>query len=137
MSTAAHAISELRDYLDPNIVKVVLTRGLALYFSRAPIPWLRRASAGQPALPQQPPALCAVGPYACPAAFCALPSLPPSPVEATEALEQLRALWHDSASPCVSESRRRAPGGYARGPGARAGAVPCRRRVSPAPNSAY
>jgi len=97
MSTAAHAISELRDYLDPNIVKVVLdARGLALYFSRAPIPWLRTGGgATQPALPQQPPALRHVGLYAYRAAFLrAFPSLPPSPVEATEALEQLRVLWH-------------------------------------------
>ena len=97
MSTAAHAISELRDYLDPNIVKVVLdARGLALYFSRAPIPWLRTGgAAAQPALPQQPPALRHVGLYAYRAAFLrSFPSLPPSPVEATEALEQLRVLWH-------------------------------------------
>ena len=97
MSTAAHAISELRDYLDPNIVKVVLdARGLALYFSRAPIPWLRTGGgAAQPALPQQPPALRHVGLYAYRAAFLrGFPSLPPSPVEATEALEQLRVLWH-------------------------------------------
>ena len=97
MSTAAHAISELRDYLDPNIVKVVLdARGLALYFSRAPIPWLRTGGgATQPALPQQPPALRHVGLYAYRAAFLrGFPSLPPSPVEATEALEQLRVLWH-------------------------------------------
>jgi 3-deoxy-D-manno-octulosonate cytidylyltransferase len=42
MSTAAHPIDNLRDYLDSNIVKVVLdAQGLALYFSRAPIPWWR------------------------------------------------------------------------------------------------
>ena len=95
MSTAAHPISELQDYLDPNIVKVVLdARGLALYFSRAPIPWLRGATP-QPSLPQQPPALRHVGLYAYRAAFLrAFPALPPSPVEGTEALEQLRVLWH-------------------------------------------
>jgi 3-deoxy-manno-octulosonate cytidylyltransferase (CMP-KDO synthetase) len=95
MSTAAHPISDLQDYLDPNIVKVVLdARGLALYFSRAPIPW-RRGATVQAALPQQPPALRHVGLYAYRAAFLrGFPALPPSPVEGTEALEQLRVLWH-------------------------------------------
>jgi 3-deoxy-manno-octulosonate cytidylyltransferase (CMP-KDO synthetase) len=97
MSTAAHPIATLSDYLDPNIVKVVLdARGLALYFSRAPIPWLRTSGpAATTALPQRPPALRHVGLYAYRAAFLrAFPALPPSPVEATEALEQLRVLWH-------------------------------------------
>jgi 3-deoxy-manno-octulosonate cytidylyltransferase (CMP-KDO synthetase) len=97
MSTAAHPITELRDYLDPNVVKVVLdARGLALYFSRAPIPWLRDAGpAAQPALPPSPGALRHVGLYAYRAGFLrSFPQLPPSPVERTEALEQLRVLWH-------------------------------------------
>jgi 3-deoxy-manno-octulosonate cytidylyltransferase (CMP-KDO synthetase) len=97
MSTAAHPIDNLRDYLDPNIVKVVLdAQGLALYFSRAPIPWLRDGgSAGQPALPQDPPALRHVGLYAYRAAFLrGFPTLPASALEATESLEQLRVLWH-------------------------------------------
>jgi 3-deoxy-manno-octulosonate cytidylyltransferase (CMP-KDO synthetase) len=94
MSTAAHAIDALRDYLDPNIVKVVLdAQGLALYFSRAPIPWLRDG-AGQ-RLPIDPPALRHVGLYAYRAAFLrGFPQLPPAAVEQTEALEQLRVLWH-------------------------------------------
>jgi 3-deoxy-manno-octulosonate cytidylyltransferase (CMP-KDO synthetase) len=97
MSTAAYPIDNLRDYLDPNIVKVVLdAQGLALYFSRAPIPWLRDGgSAGQPALPHDPPALRHVGLYAYRAAFLrGFPTLPASALEATEALEQLRVLWH-------------------------------------------
>jgi 3-deoxy-manno-octulosonate cytidylyltransferase (CMP-KDO synthetase) len=97
MSTAAHPIAELRDYLDPNVVKVVLdARGLALYFSRAPIPWLRDAgTAAQPALPQAPCPLRHVGLYAYRAGFLRrFPALAPSGVERTEALEQLRVLWH-------------------------------------------
>jgi len=97
MSTAAHPIDNLRDYLDPNIVKVVLdARGLALYFSRAPIPWQRDGgSAGQPALPRDPPALRHVGLYAYRASFLrSFPTLPPTAIERAEALEQLRALWH-------------------------------------------
>lgn len=73
---------------DPNAVKVVLDReGFALYFSRAPIPY-RRGEAG--ALP-----LRHVGLYGYQrAALLELAALPPSPLEVTESLEQLRALEH-------------------------------------------
>ncbi len=97
MSTAAHPIDNLRDYLDPNIVKVVLdAQGLALYFSRAPIPWQRDGtSAGQQALPKDPAALRHVGLYAYRAVFLRLfPTLRHTALEAAEALEQLRVLWH-------------------------------------------
>jgi 3-deoxy-manno-octulosonate cytidylyltransferase (CMP-KDO synthetase) len=96
MSTAAHPIDTLADYLDPNIVKVVLDAGgLALYFSRAPIPWRRDGGSGAPALPQDPPALRHVGLYAYRAAFLrGFPVLPRAALEHTEALEQLRVLWH-------------------------------------------
>jgi 3-deoxy-manno-octulosonate cytidylyltransferase (CMP-KDO synthetase) len=93
MSTAAHPIDTLQDYQDPNIVKVVLdAQGLALYFSRAPIPWQRD---GGPALPQDPPALRHVGLYAYRADFLRrFPALQPTALERCEALEQLRVLWH-------------------------------------------
>jgi 3-deoxy-manno-octulosonate cytidylyltransferase (CMP-KDO synthetase) len=40
MSTAAHAIDDLEEFRNPNVVKVVLdAAGLAMYFSRASIPW--------------------------------------------------------------------------------------------------
>ena len=97
MSTAAHEIDNLADYLDPNIVKVVLdANGLALYFSRAPIPWRRDGgSTSQPALPQDPAPLRHVGLYAYRAAFLRrFPTLPATALERCEALEQLRVLWH-------------------------------------------
>jgi 3-deoxy-manno-octulosonate cytidylyltransferase (CMP-KDO synthetase) len=98
MSTAAHAIHDLAEYLNPNVVKVVLdAQSRALTFSRAPLPWWRdgSAKAGAPALPQDPPALRHVGMYAYRAAFLRrFPSLPMAPLERTEALEQLRVLWH-------------------------------------------
>ncbi len=110
MSTAAHPIELLADYLDPNIVKVVLdARGDALYFSRAPIPWRRDGgSAGAPALPE-PAALRHVGLYAYRAGFLrGFPALPATGLERTEALEQLRVLWHGHRiAVCVS---RLAPG---------------------------
>ena len=96
MSTAAHAIDDLADFVNPNVVKVVLQAdGLALYFSRAPIPWSRDAFANGITTLPAPAALRHIGIYGYRAGFVRqFPSLPPAPVEATEALEQLRALWH-------------------------------------------
>ncbi|MGJ7486965.1 3-deoxy-manno-octulosonate cytidylyltransferase [Variovorax sp. LT2P21] len=98
MSTAAHAIDTSADFGNPNVVKVVLdARGFALYFSRAPIPWWRdgRASNDGPAVPAGPAALRHIGIYGYRAGFIRqFPTLPPAPIETTEALEQLRALWH-------------------------------------------
>lgn len=104
MSTAAHAIDTLADFASPNVVKVVLDlQGLALYFSRAPIPpWRDQpAPAERPAhsvpltaLPSPPP-LRHVGIYGYRAGFLKrFPGLSQSPLEVIEALEQLRALWH-------------------------------------------
>ena len=95
MSTAAHAIDDAADLANPNVVKVVLdAAGRALYFSRAPLPWWRDRPAGSSALPDPPP-LRHVGLYAYRAGFLRrFPSLPPSPLERIEALEQLRVLWH-------------------------------------------
>lgn len=105
MSTAAHAISQLADFCNPNVVKVVMdARQMALYFSRAPIPWWRDGQSAPPnsdhgsipftELPNPPP-LRHVGIYAYRAGFLAqFPLLPPAPIEQLESLEQLRALWH-------------------------------------------
>ena len=96
MSTAAHPLDTLADYLNPNVVKVVLdAAGRALYFSRAPIPWWRDGvKAGQPQMPTPAP-LRHLGLYAYRAGFLRqFPALPAAPVEETEALEQLRVLWH-------------------------------------------
>jgi 3-deoxy-manno-octulosonate cytidylyltransferase (CMP-KDO synthetase) len=94
MSTAAHAIDNLADYMNPNVVKVVLdARQTAMYFSRAPIP-AARDNAGQD-WPELPKPLRHVGIYGYRAGFLkAFPALPPAPVEQLECLEQLRALWH-------------------------------------------
>lgn len=94
MSTAAHAIDNLADYMNPNVVKVVLdARQTAMYFSRAPIP-AARDDAGQD-WPREPKPLRHVGIYGYRAGFLkAFPALPPAPVEQLECLEQLRALWH-------------------------------------------
>lgn len=97
MSTAANAIASLEEFTNPNVVKVVMdTRQMALYFSRAPIPWWRdgQSDGGFQALPSPAP-LRHIGIYGYRAGFLALfPSLPPAPIETQESLEQLRALWH-------------------------------------------
>jgi 3-deoxy-manno-octulosonate cytidylyltransferase (CMP-KDO synthetase) len=80
----------------PDVVKVVCTDdGRALYFSRAPIPFLReRADAAlQETLVRQH-----VGVYAySPRALATWVALPPHPLELCERLEQLRPLAHGLA----------------------------------------
>ena len=96
MGTAAHAIDTVTDFANPNVVKVVTQAdGLALYFSRAPIPWWRDGNAqGVHTLPQPAP-LRHIGIYSYRVHFLRqFPKLAVSPLEITESLEQLRALWH-------------------------------------------
>ena len=108
MGTAAHPIDTVADLVNPNIVKVVRdARGLAHYFSRAPIPhardfahrpwWQGAAAQAQPgvaALNGFAP-LRHIGLYSYRAGFLRqFPTLPQAPTEVIEALEQLRALWH-------------------------------------------
>jgi 3-deoxy-manno-octulosonate cytidylyltransferase (CMP-KDO synthetase) len=96
MSTVAHALDDAAEFANPNVVKVVLdAQGLALYFSRAPIPWWRDGSSETQANPQLGSALRHVGLYAYHAGFLRrFPSLALSPLEQIESLEQLRVLWH-------------------------------------------
>ncbi len=96
MSTAAHPIAEVAEFLNPNVVKVVAdARGTALYFSRAPMPWWRDGYAdGVRRLPTPAP-LRHIGLYGYRRSFLrSFPQLPPAPLEQLESLEQLRALWH-------------------------------------------
>ena len=92
MSTAAHAIDSTLDFHNPNVVKVTLdARGLALYFSRAPIPFWR----DQPTALPSPAPLRHIGIYGYRVGFLRqFPQLSQAPHEITESLEQLRAMWH-------------------------------------------
>ncbi len=97
IATAAHPIDSADAFFDPNVVKVVRdARGMALYFSRAPIPYARDAFAhGRTELPQGLPALRHIGIYAYRVRFLReYASLEPTAAERFEALEQLRALGH-------------------------------------------
>ena len=98
IATAAHPIATVEDFLNPNVVKVELNAlGEAMTFTRAPTPWPRDAfRAGPPyELPERFRALHHIGLYAYRARFLrAFSELPPAPIEQTESLEQLRALWN-------------------------------------------
>ncbi|MQA20034.1 3-deoxy-manno-octulosonate cytidylyltransferase [Rugamonas rivuli] len=97
MSTCAHPLHDAADAFNPNVVKVVLDKtGRALYFSRATIPWHRDAFAqSKEVLPAAYVPLRHIGLYAYRNDFLqAYPALEVSPLEAIEALEQLRVLWH-------------------------------------------
>jgi 3-deoxy-manno-octulosonate cytidylyltransferase (CMP-KDO synthetase) len=91
ISTIAVPISDPTEIDNPNVVKVVLNRtGEALYFSRAPIPFVRDEQ-----IAPKPMHLRHLGIYAYRAEFLqAYTRLEPAPPEQAEALEQLRALWN-------------------------------------------
>lgn len=100
LATLATPVRERREVFDPNIVKVVTNQtGQALYFSRAPIPWLRGAftieggSRPSAELPEGP-FLRHIGVYAYRVAtLLRLSDATPVALERAESLEQLRALW--------------------------------------------
>ena len=108
MSTAAHAIDRADEFLSANVVKVVCdAAGRALYFSRAPLPWWRDGYASGVTALSTPAPLRHVGVYAYRVGFLKrFPTLAASPLEALEALEQLRVLWHgEHIAVHVSDSR--------------------------------
>jgi 3-deoxy-manno-octulosonate cytidylyltransferase (CMP-KDO synthetase) len=89
MATLCTPIHDPAVYHDPSCVKVVCSAaGRALYFSRSPIPHHRDG------LPEkQPLGWLHLGLYAYRREFLlGLSTLPPSPLERTEKLEQLRVL---------------------------------------------
>lgn len=94
-------------------VKVVMdAQGYALYFSRAPIPWARDAFARAPGvLPPDVAHFRHLGLYAYRAGFLRkYATLPVSPVEQAESLEQLRALWHGYKIHCAPACVATLPG---------------------------
>jgi 3-deoxy-manno-octulosonate cytidylyltransferase (CMP-KDO synthetase) len=91
MATAATPFPAGADVADPNLVKVVTgVSGRAVYFSRAPIPFLR-----DPTSTSNAAYYLHLGIYAYRRRFLLqFASLDPTPLEQTEKLEQLRALEH-------------------------------------------
>lgn len=103
MSTARRALED-HEADNPSVVKVVVDRhDVALYFSRAAIPFDRdrRAGAGDhAALPTR--RWAHLGLYAYRRSFLlTMASLAPTPLEQTERLEQLRVLEHGYRIRCV------------------------------------
>jgi 3-deoxy-manno-octulosonate cytidylyltransferase (CMP-KDO synthetase) len=101
MSTLRRRIEDPAEIDNPNVTKVVVDRdGYALYFSRAPIPYVRDGV-------RRVPAWGHIGLYvyrrAC---LLRLASLPPTDLERSEALEQLRALEHGIRIKAVETSHQ-------------------------------
>ncbi|MFP6684263.1 MAG: 3-deoxy-manno-octulosonate cytidylyltransferase [Polyangiaceae bacterium] len=100
VATMATPVRDATELFDPNVVKVVCNdEGLASYFSRAPIPWVRddfdplAIAGGEAELPDGTVFLRHIGMYAY--RVGALRRIARAPVAATEQaerLEQLRAL---------------------------------------------
>lgn len=97
MATLGIPLHTREDFMNPNIVKVVVDcQGQALYFSRAPIPWPRdgEMGSGPVGASRVRGALRHIGLYAYRVgAIQRLAQEPPCELEEIERLEQLRALW--------------------------------------------
>jgi 3-deoxy-manno-octulosonate cytidylyltransferase (CMP-KDO synthetase) len=93
MSTLCELIENPQEVFDPNVVKVVAdANGIALYFSRAPIPW-SRDHFGSGSIPDGISWYRHLGIYAYTKAMLArFVTWEPAPLEEAEKLEQLRAL---------------------------------------------
>lgn len=96
MASLFSRIEQEKQVFDPNVVKVVMDAdGYALYFSRAPIPWMRDHFNQESTLPPELPHYRHIGLYGYRAAFLNhYAELTPCLLETEESLEQLRALFH-------------------------------------------
>lgn len=90
MTTLYRRIHDPAELTNPNVTKVVVDRsGYAMYFSRAPIPYVRDPRGGWPPMYRH------IGLYAYRRnVLMVLATLEPTPLERAESLEQLRALEH-------------------------------------------
>ncbi len=96
IATLYSLITDAQEIFDPNSVKVITDKqGYALYFSRAPMPWVRDQFPENHSLSQPPLHQRHIGLYGYRASFLKLYSqLTPCDLEKAESLEQLRALYH-------------------------------------------
>ncbi len=98
IATLSEPIEDIESLMNPNVVKVVSdTRGMALYFSRAPMPWPRDSFANEiPAtMPEGFSWQRHIGIYAYRVKLLNdFVKWSPAPIEETECLEQLRAMWN-------------------------------------------
>ncbi len=103
MATLCTALDHQDQFIDPAVVKVVTgAADTALYFSRAPIPWVRNDGSSSLATSAFSSASRHLGIYACSSAYIRqFASRPPCPLEQLERLEQLRVLWHGEIIACT------------------------------------
>ena len=97
MATLAEPLQDVAQLTNPNIVKLVRDyQQMAMYFSRAPMPWARDAFMnGVTTLAVPELYLRHLGIYAYRVSFLnAYVQWPPAVLEQVEALEQLRALYY-------------------------------------------
>jgi 3-deoxy-manno-octulosonate cytidylyltransferase (CMP-KDO synthetase) len=96
MATLFSKIVQEKHVFDSNAVKVIMDKlGYALYFSRAPIPWMRAHFDQQSTLPAELPHYRHIGLYGYRASFLKhYAELESCALEQEESLEQLRALYH-------------------------------------------
>lgn len=115
VATLSERIHGTADFLNPNVVKVVAdANGLALYFSRASMPWPRNPFAAGTegvALPESGLFQRHIGIYAYRVNLLnQFVQWPVAPLEALECLEQLRVLWNGHRIH-VAEAVEAVPGG--------------------------
>jgi 3-deoxy-manno-octulosonate cytidylyltransferase (CMP-KDO synthetase) len=113
VSTLCEPIETDEDFVNPNIVKVVSeSNGMALYFSRAPIPCPR--DHGSHRVDNMVPTLSPmrhIGIYGYRVAMLnAFVHWPMAPIETLECLEQLRFMWNGERIH-VAQAKAEVPGG--------------------------
>lgn len=113
VATLCEPILDDASFTNPNVVKVVAdAQGMALYFSRAPVPWPRDFPANRvAAMSGILTPMRHIGIYAYRVAqLNRFVQWPVAPLESIECLEQLRFMWHGErihVAPAVAE----VPGG--------------------------
>jgi len=117
VATLSESIQTIEDFMNPNVVKVISDHtGLALNFSRAPMPWPRDDFANiQEQRPTQLPESNLfqrhIGIYAYRVSLLnEFVGWPMAPNESLESLEQLRVLWNGHRIH-VAEAVEAVPGG--------------------------
>jgi len=114
VATLCTPITSHHELFDPHIVKVVRDRNnMALYFSRAPIPWHRDDFSFEPEnLPSDnTPYFRHIGLYAYRAGYVReYVNLAVSELERAESLEQLRVLHHGERVVCIEAFEVPGPG---------------------------
>ena len=114
VATLCTPLTTHHQLFDPHVVKVVRdSNNMALYFSRAPIPWHREEFATEPdSLPKDDtPYFRHIGLYAYRAGYVReYVNLASSALEQAESLEQLRVLHHGERIVCIEAHEVPGPG---------------------------